>query len=397
MLSRRVKNMKPSTTVELSEKVEDLIRKGEDIISFNVGEPDFNTPRNVCEAAKEGIDQGFTNYTSVAGILELREAIANKFQRDNNLAYQPEEIMVSTGAKQGLINGVLSLCDAGDEIIVPTPCWVSYIEMIKLAEGKPVLVATKESSGFQLDIEKIEEVVSDKTKAIIINTPNNPTGAVYSEGSLRALGELAEKHDFYILSDEVYEKLVYEGEKHTSIGSLSKEIRERTITINGFSKAYAMTGWRLGYAAAPKKIIRAMIGLQGHMTSGANSITQKSAIEALSGAQKTLEHMRKEFDLRRQYLFKRLINMKGLTCPDAKGAFYLMPNVSKYYGSYYKGKVINNSMELSEFLLDQAKIAVVPGAAFEAPNSIRIAYSNSLKNKKKGMDRMEKALNLLDV
>jgi len=397
MLSRRVRKMNPSITVELTAKVEELRKKGGDIISFNVGEPDFNTPAHICKAAKEAINQGFTNYTSVPGMMELREAIAKKLHTDNNLVYQPHEILVSTGAKQALINGVLSLCDFGDEVIVPTPCWVSYIEMIKLAEGTPVLVATKEAAGFQLDIEKIKEAVSDKTKAVIINSPNNPTGAVYSEGSLRELGELAVKHDFYILSDEVYEKLVYDGEKHIAIASLSEAIRERTITINGFSKAYAMTGWRLGYAAAPEKIIHAMNGIQGHMTSGANSITQKSAIEALSGSQKTLEDMRKSFEERRQYLLKRLNNMKNLTCHDAKGAFYLIPNVSRYYGSQYNGNVINNSMELSEFLLDKAKIAVVPGAAFEAPDNIRISYSNSLKKIKKGMDRMEKALNLLKV
>lgn len=395
MLSKRIANMTPSATVELTAKVAELRRKGTPIISFNVGEPDFNTPENICEAAKAAINQGFTTYTPVAGIYELREAICKKLRDDNNVAYAPEEILVSTGAKQSLINGFLTLCDPGDEVIVPTPCWVSYLEMIKLAESTPVLVKTREEDGFQLNIDKIKTALSDKTKVVILNTPNNPTGAVYTEETLRELGELAVKYDFYIFADEVYEKLVYAGEKHIAIASLSEEIKERTLTINGFSKAYAMTGWRLGYAAGPAEIIEGMGSLQGHMTSGSNSITQKSAVEALLGSQETIEFMREEFDKRRQYLVKRLNTMPGVSCADTKGAFYVMPRVSMLFGSSFRGKVIKNSIDLSNFLLEEANIAVVPGSAFEAPDHLRIAYANSLYNIQEGMKQMEKALTLL--
>ncbi|NBG88819.1 pyridoxal phosphate-dependent aminotransferase [Isachenkonia alkalipeptolytica] len=395
MLSKRIENMNPSVTVELTAKIEALQRKGREILTFNVGEPDFNTPDNICSAAKKAIDQGFTRYTPVPGILELREAICKKLGDDNNLAYTPDEILVSTGAKQSLINGVLALCDPGDEVMVPTPCWVSYLEMIKLAQSTPVSVGTRKEDGFQLDIEQIKQSLSPRTKAIILNTPNNPTGAVYREETLRELGALAVKHDFYIFADEVYEKLVYTGEKHISIASLSPAIKERTITINGLSKAYAMTGWRLGYAAGPEKIIKAMNSLQGHMTSAPNSITQKTAIEALLGSQEPLTAMREKFDQRRQYIVSRLNKMPGITCADAKGAFYVLPEVSSYYESRYKGKVLKHSADLFEFLLEEANIAVVPGAAFEAPDNLRISYSNSLENIKERMERMEKALGLL--
>lgn len=395
MLSRRIQNMNPSVTVELTAKVTDLRRQGIDIISFNVGEPDFNTPSNINEAAKKAIDEGFTKYTAVPGIVDLREAICQKLKEDNYVEYKSNEIIVCTGAKQALVNAVLTICDVGDEVILPTPCWVSYIEMIKLAESTPILVATDEKKGFQLDIDKIKEVITEKTKAIILNTPNNPTGAVYSEETLRKLGELAVTHDFYIFADEVYEKLVYDGEKHISIASLSDEMKEKTIIINGLSKAYAMTGWRLGYAAGPEKIIRGMNSLQGHMTSATNSVTQKAAVEALQGNQESLEQMRIQFDERREYLLDRLRNFEGITCADAKGAFYLMPNISCLFNKSHHGKILKNSMDVANFLLEEAHIAVVPGAAFESPDNIRIAYSNSLDNIKEGMDRMEKALNLL--
>jgi aspartate aminotransferase len=396
MLSRRIQNMTPSATVELTAKVAELRRQGIDIIAFNVGEPDFNTPDHINEAAKKAIDEGFTKYTAVAGIQELREAICKKLKEDNNLEYTPKQISVSTGAKQALVNGVLTLCDLGDEVIIPTPCWVSYIEMVKLAESTPVLVPTDEKNGFQLDMDRVKEAITDRTKAVILNTPNNPTGAVYSEEALKELADLAVKHDFYVFSDEVYEELVYDGYKHVSIASLSPDIKERVVIINGLSKAYAMTGWRLGYAAGPEKVIKGMNSLQGHMTSNTNSITQKAAVAALLGPKDTVEYMRKQFDERRKYLLQRLRNMEGIECAEAKGAFYLMPNVSKLFGKRHNNKVIKDSFDIAGFLLEEAHIAVVPGAAFEAPDNIRISYSNSMENIKKGMDRMEKALSLLE-
>ncbi len=397
MLSKRIKNMKPSVTVELTAKVADLRAKGIDIISFNVGEPDFDTPKNICNALKKAVDDGFTKYTAAAGIMELREAICRKLKEDNNVIYSPNQISVGTGAKQSLVNTVLTICDEGDEVLIPTPCWVSYVEMVKLAGSVPVLVKTDESNGFALNLDRIEKAITSKTKAVILNTPNNPTGAVYGSEDLKALGELAVKNDFYIISDEVYEKLIYEGEKHTCIASLSEEIKAKTIIINGFSKAYSMTGWRIGYAAGPAEIIRGINSLQGHMTSNTNSMTQKAAIEALIGPQDAIEMMRQEFDKRRKYLFNRLNNMPNISCSNAKGAFYLMPNISKYFGKKYDGKAINNSLDFSNFLLETAHIAVVPGEAFESPENIRISYSNSIENIKEGMDRMEKALKFLTL
>lgn len=395
LLTKRVKNMKPSATVELTAKVLDLKRQGVDVIALNVGEPDFNTPENVCRIGKKAIDEGFTRYTTVSGTVELREAICKKLLEDNKIKYSPKEIIVSTGGKQVLINAVLALCEEGDEVLLPTPCWVSYIEMIKLAGSKPVLIKTEEEDEFQLNIQKIKEAITDKTKAIIINTPNNPTGAVYTEETLRELGQLAVKHDFYIISDEIYEKLVYDGCKHISIASFSPEIKEKTIVVNGFSKAYAMTGWRLGYGAGPAKVIKGMTSLQGHMTTSANSISQMAAVEALEGPKESIDYMRTQYDKRRKYLLDRLNKMKDIRCSQARGAFYLMPNISSLFGKSYKGKAIKDSKDVANFLLDKAHIAVVPGEAFEAPENVRISYSNSLEKIKEAMDRMEKALSIL--
>lgn len=395
LLTKRVKNMKPSATVELTAKVLDLKRQGVDVIALNVGEPDFNTPENVCRIGKKAIDEGFTKYTTVSGTVELREAICKKLLEDNKIKYSPKEIIVSTGGKQVLINAVLALCEEGDEVLLPTPCWVSYIEMIKLAGSKPVLIKTEEEDEFQLNIQKIKEAITDKTKAIIINTPNNPTGAVYTEETLRELGQLAVKHDFYIISDEIYEKLVYDGCKHISIASFSSEIKEKTIVVNGFSKAYAMTGWRLGYGAGPAEVIKGMTSLQGHMTTSANSISQMAAVEALEGPKESIDYMRTQYDKRRKYLLDRLNKMKDIRCSQARGAFYLMPNISSLFGKSYKGEIIKDSKDVANFLLDKAHIAVVPGEAFEAPENVRISYSNSLEKIKEAMDRMEKALSIL--
>lgn len=395
MLSQRIKNMSPSATVALTARVGDLKRQGVDIISFNVGEPDFNTPENINKEAIKAIKDGFTKYTAAAGILELREAICKKLKKDNNVEYKPSQITVGTGAKQSLANAILAICNEGDEVILPTPCWVSYTELIKLAQGKPVFIDTDEKNGYQLDIDKIKASITNRTKAIIINTPNNPTGAVYSKEALTQLGNLAVKNNFYIISDEVYEKLVYDGEKHVCIAQMSPEIKEKTIIINGLSKAYAMTGWRIGYAAGPEEIIKGINSLQSHMTSNTNSISQKAAIEALNGPQDEVEFMRQKFDERRVYLLNRLRNMKDIECVEPKGAFYVLPNVSKLFGKRYEDKILKNSLDIAEFLLEKAHVAVVPGAAFEAADCIRISYSNSIENIKKGMDRFEEALMML--
>ncbi len=392
MISKRIINMTPSATVELTAKVAELKKTGIDVISFNIGEPDFGTPNNINLAAKRAIDEGFTKYTAAAGIIELREAICEKLKTENKVIYSPNQISVGTGAKQSLVNTILTICDKDDEILLPTPCWVSYIEMIKLAEGKPILIPCIEENGFAPDLSAIEKAITPKTKAILLNTPNNPTGAVYNINDLKKICELALKYNFYIISDEIYEKLIYDGEKHFCIASLTEAAKNRTITINGFSKAYAMTGWRIGYAAGPADVIKGINSLQGHMTSNTNSITQKAAIEALKGPQQPIYTMIEEFDKRRKYLINRISNINDITCSIPKGAFYVMPNVKKLFCKKHNGKELKDSFGVANYLLEEAHIAVVPGAAFEAPENIRISYSNSLENIAMGMDRMENAL-----
>ena len=394
-LTQRIRNITPPATFALTAKVAELRRQGVDVIAYNVGEPDFGTPKNICDAAKAAIDAQKTKYTVVSGIIELKEAICAKFERDNGIAYKPNEICVGTGAKQPLVNAVLALCEEGDEVIVPTPCWVSYLEMVKLADAAPVIVRNLEEDGFALNIEAIKKAITPKTKAIMINTPNNPTGAVYSKEQLTELAELACKHDFYIISDEVYEKLIYEGKKHFCIASISDEVRDRTVVINGVSKAYSMTGWRIGYAAGNAKLIKGMGSLQGHTTSNACSIAQYAALEAISGPQDSVEMMRVEFDKRRKYLVDRLNSIEGITCNNADGAFYLMPNVTAFYDREWNGQKIKDSFGMADFLLAEARIALVPGGAFEAPDNLRISYSNSMENLIEGMDRLETALKKL--
>ncbi len=395
-LSKRIQNINPSATMAFTERVAEMRQKGIDVIAFNVGEPDFDTPENIRKAGCAAINSGKTRYTPVAGILDLRRVISEKLKKDNGLDYPPEAVSVGTGAKQPLCNAVLALCEEGDEVILPTPCWVSYIEMIKLAGATPVLVPTRAEDGFALDVSAIEKAVTDKTVAILINTPNNPTGAVYSEESLRALAKVALDHDLMVISDEVYEKLVYNGKRHFSIGAVSPEMLAHTVTINGVSKAYAMTGWRIGYAAGPLALIKGINKLQGHATSNPSSIAQYASVEAIGGSQESVETMRVEFDRRRQMLVARLNAMEGVTCPDADGAFYLMPNLSYYFGKTAPdGTVIRNDVDLADYLLNEAHIAVVQGSAFEYPAAVRISYSNSYEALNEGMRRMEEALKKL--
>ena len=395
MISRKIKNMNPSATVALTSKIAELQRKGINIITFNVGEPDFKTPINIRNKAKEGLDLGLTKYTPAPGTIELREEISKKLYRDNNIEYNYDEIIVSNGAKQSLINTLMTLCNEGDEVIIPSPFWVSYIEMVKLADGVPVVVEMDEEDNFDLNTEKIKKHITDKTKCIMINTPNNPTGAVYSRERLEEIGKLAVEKDLYIIADDIYEKLIYGGEKHISIASLGEEIKNRTILINGVSKAYAMTGWRIGYAAGPRKLVKAMSDLQGHMTSGPNAPAQYASLEALANTEKSVEVMVKEFDRRRKYIVDRINSIEGMTCNLPKGAFYVMPNVKSFYGKSYASYKIKNSMDLTNYLLEEAKIAVAPGEAFGINNNIRIAYSNSMENIEKGMNQMENALKKL--
>ena len=392
MKSERILKMIPSATMEINRTVSRLKAEGKDIIGLNVGEPDFNTPDFIIEACVKAMKDGETKYTSVEGILPLREAIVKKLKTDNGVSYAPNEIVVSTGAKQAINNAILSICNPGDEVIIPKPCWVSYVEIVKLADAVPVLVNTNPDS-FQLDIGAIEKAISPRTRAVLINTPNNPTGAAYDEGSLRNLGELAVKNDFYVVSDEVYEKLIYDGEKHVSVASLSPQIWEHSITINGFSKAYSMTGWRIGYSASPADVASSINSLQGHTTSNSTSIVQWAALAALNEPSNFIDDMCRTFSERRTYLLGRLRAMRGIKCVDSKGAFYLMPDVSSYLDKTTPGGwKIKDSVDFCKYLLEESLVSLVPGVAFEAPDKVRISYSNSMGNLQKSMDRIEAAL-----
>lgn len=396
MIAKRMSNFAASATGAIVARVAELKSQGQDIISLNVGEPDFPTPKNVKEAGITAINENKTKYTANNGIVELRQSIANKLKADNGLDYSAKEICVTVGAKQAIFNSVMCVAEKGDEVILPIPCWVSYTEMVKIADATPVFVEVDKENNFDLDIEAIKKAISPRTRAILICTPNNPSGAVYSERKLRELAELAVKHDFWIIADEIYEKLIYDGEKHFSIASISKDVWNHTLTVNGMSKAYAMTGWRLGYVAGPEEAINGIVKLQSQVTSNADAIAQYASVEALNGQQETISYMAEKFDERRKYLVERLNSMPGVSCQLPKGAFYALPNISGLLGKSYKGKVLENALDVTAFLLEAAYIAVVPGDAFYIPKHIRIAYSNSLENIKKAMDRMEEAINNLD-
>ncbi len=390
MLAERMKHFSGSPTSALIAKVAELRAQGQNIISLNVGEPDFGTPDNIKCGAIKAIVDNFTKYTAGNGIIELRKLIAKKLKEDNNLEYTTDEICATVGAKQAIFNSVMTIAGPGDEVILPIPCWVSYTEMIKFAGAKPVFVPVSEENGYDLDVDAIVKAITPNTRGIIICTPNNPSGAVYSEATLRKLAKLAVEHDFYIIADEIYEKLIYDGEKHFSIGSISKEVWEHTITVNGFSKAYAMTGWRLGYVASTKEVIDGIKKIQSQTTSATSAISQKAGVAALAGPQHDLEVMVAEFDKRRKYMLQRLAEMPGVTCTTPKGAFYLLPDFSCYFGKKYQGKEIKNAIDFANTLLAAELVALVPGEAFNIPGKVRMSYSNSLENLGAAMDRIQK-------
>ena len=390
MLSKIAANITPSATCELEGVVDEMLEKGIDVIGLNAGEPDFDTPENIRDICKKSLDEGKTRYVGIAGINPLKRAICAKLKRDNNVEYTPDQICVSTGAKQALNNAVMAVVNAGDEVIIPMPGWVSYVEIVKLVGAIPVCVNTK--PNFQLDIEAIKAAITDKTAAIMINTPNNPTGAVYTREDLEALAQLAIEHDFYVISDEVYEKLIYNGKKHECMASFSKEAYDHCIIINGMSKAFAMTGWRCGYSAAPKEIAVGIKAIQGHTTSNSTTFVQWSAVEALEHNDDTIREMVDEYARRKDYTYNRLTAMEGITCENVDGAFYLLPDVSYYFKKKYNGKEIGDSFGFCSYILEKAEVAIVPGGAFNAPNCVRIAYTNSMPKIEEALDRMEKAL-----
>ncbi|AKN29491.1 aspartate aminotransferase [Clostridium carboxidivorans P7] len=390
ILSKKAQQIQPSITLAITAKAKKMKSEGIDVIGFGAGEPDFNTPENIQNAAIQAIKQGFTKYTAASGITELKEAIANKFYKDNGLKYNASQIIISTGAKQCLANAFSATLNPGDEVIIPIPYWVSYPELVKLADGVPVFVETSEANNFKYDIKDLEKAITDKTKIILVNSPNNPTGTVYTKEELIAIAQLAKKHDLIILSDEIYEKLIYGDEKHISIGSLSEDAYNRTITINGVSKTYSMTGWRIGYAAANEEIIKLMSSLQSHTTANPNSIAQYASVEALNSDEVQIEKMVKEFKSRRDYMVKKINEIENLSCTEPKGAFYVMMNISKTFGKKSNGCEVKDSLTFSQALLEKEKVAVIPGIGFGMDNYVRLSYATSMDNIKAGLDRIEK-------
>jgi len=379
-LAHRATILTPSLTLAIDSKAKAMKAEGIDVCSFGAGEPDCDTPEHIKAAAMASLDGGFTKYTPSSGIPELRQAISEKFHKDNGIDYKPNQIIVSNGAKHSCYNAVLAVCEPGDEVIIPAPYWLSYPEMVRLAGGEPVIVHTKQENDWKMTPEEFEGAMTPRTKMVIVNSPGNPTGSVYTKEELEALVEIASTEDIFILSDEIYEKLTYDGAEHVSIASLSKTAYDLTITINGFSKAYAMTGWRLGYLGAPEAIAKAIDAIQSHSTSNPCSFAQKGGLAALKGDQTAVEEMRQEFDVRRQYMVERLRAIDRVTVVEPKGAFYVLANISGFG---------LNSTEFAERLLTKHHVAVVPGVAFGDDRTIRLSYATGLDVIKKGLDRID--------
>ena len=392
MLSNKARGISPSPTLAIDAKFKEMKANGEDVVGFGCGEPDFDTPQHIKDAAIAAINSGFTKYTPAAGTLDLRKAVAKKFKEENGLEYAPTDIVVSNGAKRSLVNAFMAILNPGDEVIVPAPFWVSYPEMIKIADGVPVLLNTSEENDFKASVEDFEKALSQKTKAIVLNSPSNPTGMVYTEDELRAIADFAVKHNIYVISDEIYEHLIYEG-KHVSIASFNDKIKALTIVINGVSKTYAMTGWRIGYAAASPEIVKIMANVQSHASSNPNSIAQAATVAALEGGMKEVEMMKKHFVERRDYMVDVINSIDGVSCKKPQGAFYIMMSIKGLIGKELYGKVINNSDDFANIFLDKAKVAVVPGSGFGADEYVRWSYATSMDNIKEGLLRLKKLLN----
>ena len=380
-LSKRAQNISPSMTLSITAKAKEMKKQGLDVVSFGAGEPDFDTMFHIKEAAKKAIDDGFTKYTASSGIIELKEAICAKFRRDNWIDYEPKNIIVSTGGKQALFNMIMVTVDPGDEVIIPVPYWVSYEEMVKLAEGKCIFLKT---NNFKINPQDLEKAITPKTKMLILCSPSNPTGVVYDEKELKQNASICLKNNIYILSDEIYEKLIY-GKKHVSIASINDKVKKLTIVINGVSKSYAMTGWRIGYAAAEEEIVKAATRLQDHTTSNPTSISQKAALAAITGPEDHVAKMVYEYKKRRDFMVDRLNRIDGIIASRPDGAFYVFANVSKFYSDEVKG-----SMVFCQRLLEDAYVAVVPGIAFGDDRFVRLSFATGMEHIKRGLDRMEK-------
>lgn len=394
-LSEKYRSVSPSSTLAIDSKYKEMKKSGLDVVGFGAGEPDFDTPRHIKDAAIKAINDGFTKYTPASGTLDLKKAICDKFKRENGLDYTVKNIVVSNGAKHSLLNALGAILNPGDEVLFSSPYWVSYKEMVKISDGVPVIIDTREEDNFKFTVEELEAAITDKTKALILNTPSNPTGMVYSESELAAIAEVVKKHDLFVISDEIYEHLIYDMERPRSIATIDG-MKDRTIVVNGVSKTFAMTGWRIGYTAANEEITSLMANVQSHYTSNPNSIAQVAALAALTGPMDSVIEMKKAFNERRLYMVERMNKIPGVSCIKPEGAFYVMMNISALKGKKIDGKTIETSDDFAGAFLEKELVAVVPCSGFGNDNFVRWSYATSMDNIKKGLDRLEKFIGELE-
>lgn len=390
-LSKKGLQISPSVTLDITAKAKAMKAEGVDVISFGAGEPDFNTPENIRKEGIRAIEEGLTRYTAASGIMELKEAICHNFKELDGLDFSPNNIIVSSGAKHSIYNALMAIINPEDEVIIGVPYWVSYPELVKIAGGKPVYVETKEENEFKFTVSDLDKILTNKTKAIILNSPSNPTGAIYNEEELKEIANWAVENNIFVISDEIYARLVYEG-KHISIASFNQEIKDLTIVVNGMSKAYAMTGWRIGYVAAHEDVIKVMSNLQSHTTSNPCSMSQYASVIGLLGDQSSVSDMKKQFEERRNYMAEKVNSIPNLSCKKPKGAFYIMVNITKIKGKTIEGVKINGSLDFAKVLLDKENVAVIPGIGFGDDDYIRLSYATSMENIIEGLDRIENIL-----
>ena len=395
-LSKLASGVHASSTLAIDALYKSMKAQGIDVVGFGAGEPDFPTPENIKAAGIQALNENKTKYTAASGIVELKRAICYRMKEDCGLEYQPENVLVASGAKHNVYLAVRALVDPGDEVVIPAPYWVSYSEIVLMCGGVPVIAQTKEEDEFKLTPQELDAAITDKTKCVIFNSPSNPTGMMYTAEDLRALADVCIKRDIYIIADEIYYKLVYDGREFVSIAALGEDVKERTIVINGVSKSYAMTGWRIGYSLAPVEITKVMSNFVSHSTGAPATMAQWAAVEALTGPQDTVEEMRKAFEERRNYMVARCNAIDGVSCLLPEGAFYIMMNITKILGRTLNGEVIDSSDKFAQLLLEKGLVAVVPGSGFDAPHFVRWSYATSMENIKEGMDRLEKFLQMLD-
>ena len=395
-LSKLASAVHPSSTMAIDALYKGMKAQGIDVVGFGAGEPDFPTPDNIKEACIRALQEDKTKYTASSGIMELKQAVCYRMREDCGLFYQPENVVVASGAKHNVYLTIRALVNPGDEVVIPAPYWVSYSEIVAMCGGVPVVAQTKEADGFKLTPEELDAVITERTKCIIFNSPSNPTGMMYTRAELRALADVCIVRDIYIIADEIYYKLVYDGREFVSMAALGEDVKERTIVINGVSKSYAMTGWRIGYSLAPAHITKVMANYVSHSTAAPSTLSQWAAVEALTGPQDTVETMRQAFEQRRNYMVARVNAMKDVSCLMPEGAFYIMMNISKVLGRTVEGEVMDTCDKFAQLLLEKGLVAVVPGSGFDAPNYVRWSYATSMENIQAGMDRLEKFLEKLD-